>query len=88
MKQKITLKIHKTALTEKSHVKYLGIEIDSTLTWKTHIENLSTKISKAIGLLYKIRYFVNIKIMRMLYYSLIYSHLTYDIEVWGSADST
>ena len=88
MKQKITLKIHKTALTEKSHVKYLGIEIDSTLTWKTHIENLSTKISKAIGLLYKIRYFVNIKIMRMLYYSLIYSHLTYAVEVWGSADST
>ena len=86
-KQKITLKIHKNAISEKDHVKYLGIIIDSTLTWGKHIDNLSTKLSKNIGLLYKIRPFVNMKLMKTLYYSLIYSHLNYAIEVWGSADN-
>ena len=88
LKQKITLKIHKSAIKEKDCVKYLGILIDSTLTWKDHINNVIIKISKALGLLYKIRHYVNIKIMRMLYFSLVYPHLIYGIEVWGSADIT
>ena len=86
LKQNITLKINKSAISEKDHVKYLGIIIDSTLSWKIHIDNVSSKISKSIGLLYKIRYFVNIKIMKTLYYSLVYPHLLYAIEAWGSAD--
>ena len=86
--KKITLKIYKKVISEKDHVKYLGITIDSTLSWKIHIDNVSTKISKTIGLLYKIRYFVDVKIIKTLYYSLVYPHLIYGIEVWGSADET
>ena len=78
----------KKAISEKDHIKYLGIMIDSTLTCKTHIDNISIKISRAVGLLYKIRPFVNIKTMRTLYYSLAYPHLIYAIEIWGSADIT
>ena len=62
--------------------------IDSTLTWHSHIENISKKMSKALGLLYKIRPFVNIKIMKTLYYALVYPHILYAIEVWGSAGIT
>ena len=87
-KQKITIKIYKKAISEKDHVKYLGILIDSTLTWRNHIDNIASKISKSIGLLYKIRYFVDIKIIKTLYYSLVYPYLIYAIEVWGSADET
>ena len=86
--QKITLKIQKNAVSEKDHVKYLGILIDSTLSWINHIDNISNKVSKSIGLLYKIRNFVDIKIIKTLYYSLVYSHLIYAIEVWGSANET
>ena len=32
--------------------------------------------------------YVNLKILKTLYYSLIYPHLIYAIEVWGSADNT
>ena len=41
-------------------------------------------MSRAIGLMYKIRPFVNKKTMRMLYYRLLFLHLNYAIEVWGS----
>ena len=84
LRQKITLKIRKNAISEKSHVKYLGIMIDSGLTWQEHIDCVTKKISRAIGMMYKIRPFVNKKTLIMLYYSLLFSHLNYAIEVWGS----
>ena len=66
----------------------LGILIDSTLSWKDHITNLSKKLSRLIGILYKLRPFVNLEIMKNVYYASFYSHLVYGIEVWGSACDT
>ena len=83
---RITLKIHKKAISESDYIKYLGIMVDSTLTWNIHIDKISKTISRATGLLYKIRPFVNNKTLKMLYYSLVYPHLNYVTEVWGSAD--
>ena len=62
--------------------------IDSSLAWNVHIDKISKTIARALGLLYKIRPFVNMKILKMLYYSLVYPHLNYVTEVWGSADPT
>ena len=41
---------------KREHVtKILGVLIDVNLSWKQHIELLSSKISKSIGILYKSR---------------------------------
>ena len=61
--------------------------LDSTLSWNIYIDKISKTI-RSIGLLYKVSPFVNNKILNMLYYSLVYPHLNYAIEVWGSADQT
>ena len=74
IKQRITLKIYKKATSENEYIKYLGIMVDSTLTWNIHIDKISKTISRATGLLYKIRPFVNNKILKMLYYSLVCPH--------------
>ena len=87
LKYNVTIKIHK-AICEKKSIKYLGVLIDSTLSWKEQISNISNKLSRAIGILYKLRPFINTKIMTNIYYALIYSHLVYAIEVWGSACDT
>ena len=88
MKQLITIKINKKAISEKDHIKYLGVILDATITWKTHIDKICKTVSRTIGVMYKIRPYVNLKILKTIYYSLIYSHLIYAIEVWGSADNT
>ena len=46
LKYNVTILIHKKAITEKKSIKYLGILIDSTLSWKDHITNLSKKTIK------------------------------------------
>jgi len=48
VKFNITLKIQKKAITEKKMVKYLGIMIDSGLTWHVQIDNLCKKIARSI----------------------------------------
>ena len=85
IKETITLTINKKAIDEKKYVKYLGILIDSSLSWKFHIDNVTKKISRSIGVLYKLRSFVNSSILVNMYYSLIYPHFIYAVQVWGSA---
>ena len=38
--------------------------------------------------MYRLRDFVNLNVLKNLYYSLIYSHIVYAIQVWGSANIT
>ena len=40
-----------TSLKCKDHVKYLGVLVDSHLSWKYHIDNVALKISKIILLI-------------------------------------
>ena len=81
----VTILINKQAIHEVKYVKYLGILIDSHLTFKDHINELNKKISRAIGILYRLRQYVTTKILCNVYYAIIYSFLLYGITVWGNA---
>ena len=72
----VTIIINRQAIQQKDYVKYLGVLIDSKLSFKQHITVITKKISRAIGLLYKLRNYVSRKVL-MMYYSLIYPFLIY-----------
>ena len=65
-------------------MKYLGVFIDSNLSWKIHVDHLAKKISKIIGILSKMSYYTNIHILVRLYYALIYPFLIYALTAWGN----
>ena len=71
----VELSIDSTKLSAVSEAKFLGIYIDPNLTWKHHIDTLCSKISKLIGLLYKVSCFVPPYILKSLYDSLMHSQL-------------
>ena len=73
------------ALECKEFIKYLGILIDSHLTWKHHIDHIAIKISRTIGLISKIRHFVPKHTLINIYRSLVASYLSYGLIVWGQA---
>jgi hypothetical protein len=85
LNNRITLKLDQKTIFESTKIKYLGLLLDSRLTWKFHINELSKKLSRAIGLLYKIRTYSSKTILRSLYFGIFHSHLTYGLPVWGYA---
>ena len=58
--------------------------LDENLTWDTHIDHLCRKIAKSIGVLYRARHYLNLDILKNLYFNLIYSYISYGTLVWGS----
>jgi len=66
-------------------IKYLCVYLDENLNWGKHIEFLETKLSMAAGVLYQLKNYVHRDIVRMVYYSIAYSHLQYAITCWGNS---
>ena len=66
-------------------IKYLGVKIDISITFSKHIANISTKISKTIGIFYKLKKILPVKSLIDLYHSLIYPYLIYCNILWGKA---
>ena len=71
---------------EKS--KFLGVIIDDKLTWTHHIDHVCKKVSKSIGILYKLKRYLNIKSLISMYYCFVYPYFQYCNEVWGNACAT
>ena len=75
-------------ISQVDYVKYLGILINATLTWKHHITELSKKLTRTTGIFFKIRNFVTPDTLKLLYYSLFCSFTSYGISVWGLTHPT
>ena len=63
----------------------LTLNIKSNLSWKAHIDYISLKISKTIGIISRLRYYLPLPILLNICRSLIYPYLTYGLVVWGQA---
>ena len=79
----ITMEGNKLERVNKT--KYLGVVLDSKINWKDHINYITNKISRSSYILSKIRHFVNLPILKMLYYSLVHPHINYCLTTWGGA---
>ena len=80
----ITILISNKAIDEVKYI-YLGVTLDAQLSFKYYIDELTKKISRGIGLLYKLQPFVITKILTNVYYTIIYPFLLYGIPLWGAA---
>ena len=81
----VTLILNRKAIEQKTYVKYLGMLVDEHLTWEEHINAISKKISRSIGIVTLLRPCMETELLVNLYYSLVYSHIIYGIHVWGTA---
>ena len=84
----ISLHLNNKRISETKSIKYLGVQIDSHLNWKEHIQNLSKKLSKSIGVICKFRHCVSSQILIQLYHAIIYPFLTYGCMIWSSNYTT
>src|SRR5690606_25281519 len=67
------------------NVKYLGVLIDSALSWRSHIGKLCKKLRYVLLCISKLKHVTSIKFLRIIYFSLFQSHIQYCLPVYGSA---
>ena len=61
---------------------FLGITIDNKLTFSDHLKNISARVSRISGILWKLSYLPTY-VLRTMYLSLVNPHLFYGVELWG-----
>ena len=78
-KKEVNIKINNTKVEEKESTKYLGTFIDNKLTWKIQIQHIKTKLARGIGMISKIRYYVDEACLLKMFYSFVHSHMNYNV---------
>ena len=53
-------------------LKFLGLTTDTTVTWKHHISELTTRLNKACYTIRSIRLFMSLDVLKSIYFS--YAH--------------
>lgn len=79
----LVIEVEQSIIKSRDCVKFLGINMDSNLRWSQHIEMLCKKLSKSYYAINQLKYCLPIRSVIDIYYSLCYSHISYNILLWG-----
>ena len=82
------IKLNRKRLYPTDSVNYLGVKIDSKLNWESHVSATTTKLNRATAMLYKVKDFLNVNILKSIYCALFESHINYACIIWGQNIST
>ena len=81
---KPTLKINDKIIEFVPNFNFLGMNFSENLSWKPHIDNICNEISRSIGILNKLKYYIPLHIRINIYNSLILPYINYGILLWGN----
>ena len=62
---------------------FLGLTIDENLDWNPHLQKISNKVSRTLGVMCRLKNYLPVHILRLLYNSLVLPYLQYGILTWG-----
>ena len=70
-------------LERKYSSRFLGVIINEHLTWNQHILAIKAKMSRYVGILYKLKNILPFSARKNIFHSFVQSHLNYCSLVWG-----
>jgi hypothetical protein len=65
--------------------KFLGLTVNCTLSWRDHIDLVTKKLSTICYLIRNIKPYLSSSTLKMIYYSLFHSIMSYGIIFWGNS---
>ena len=72
-KNTFNLTKNNNVISQSNAVKYLGVILDNNLTWQPHIDKISEKLSKSCGMVFKLRHYVPLSTLKLIYYGMFNS---------------
>ena len=70
-------------IEESDSVSFLGLKINSTLSWNDHVDHVCKKMRCGVYALGSLRDTLSIDVLRMVYFAHVFSHLRNNIIFWG-----
>ena len=80
--EEIDISIDDRTIKRVDHTKSLGLTIDAQLSWSKHVDEISKKVSSAIGALKRVRPFIPTDVAVQIYNALTLPHFDYCSPVW------
>ena len=77
------IKINGHRILPSNSIKYLGIYLDATLNGSSHCDVLIKKLTRANGMLTKVRHYVPESELTSIYHAIFSSHMIYGSQIWG-----
>jgi hypothetical protein len=74
-----------SVITNINCTKFLGLMIDSTLSWKDHITETTPKLNKACYVIITLTFLRSSELLRMVYFSYFHSIMLYGIIFWSNS---
>ena len=77
------LKINDKKIERVSCFNFLCLTINEFMNWGSHSAKIANKISRTLGIINRLKRYLPFSAMKLMYYSLILSHLQFGITCWG-----
>ena len=84
----LKIKLCSKRLYPTESVKYLGVKNDANFSLQYHVNDLSIKLNRANALLFKMRKYVSLNILRSIYFAIFDLYLSYCCLVWAQNHGT
>ena len=78
------LKINNNTIARVTEFNFLGVILHSHMMWNKHINHISMKIARSIGIMYRLRNVYPESVLVTIYNTLILPHFHYCLLLWGS----
>ena len=62
-------------ISPDDNLTYLGVLLDNMLSWKPHVQKVKTQLSRASGILTKLKHYTTLPVLKVVYNSLIHPTL-------------
>jgi hypothetical protein len=69
-------------------IDFLGVTLDSTLSWQGHITKVITKLNSACFAIRILKSFLTIEDLRTVYFAYVHSVIMYALPFWGNVVNT
>ena len=77
------LMINNAIIERVTEFNFLGLTVNEYMNWNSHTHKIANKISRTLGVMNRLKRYLPFSAMKLMYDSLILSHLQFGITNWG-----
>ena len=85
---KLQIVTSNSLITNINSTKFVGLTIDSALSRKEHIAELTSKLNKACYAIRTLKASISPEVLRTIYFSYFHTIMTYGIIFWGNSSTS